>query len=246
MMLDSNDCVGVLAASNSAIRHALEELGIDYCCSGNRSLADAAAAEGLPIQGVIAAIERGSVATEPLNRSWFDRSLRDVITHLRHQHRSVSLEVLARTAVLFELVADERLLDRDLLDPIRQTFHKFVNDITPHTEREENILFPVIEAIEDSWTHGSDLPPRFEGGLRAAIAPNFLEHERINTELRDLRSGRAVLACIDDRLCRQLAWNLEQLERHVHETMNVENFVLYPRAIALEDQLVEQPVAAGA
>lgn len=244
-MLDTNDCVGVLAASNSAVRNALEELGIDYCCSGNRSLADAAAAEGLPLQAVVASIERASMAAEPTQQSWFDASLRDVIAHLRREHLTVSLEVLARTAVLFEVITDAKVLDHELLDPLRQTFHRFVNDLTPHIEREEHILFPILEAIEEAWTRGSEPPPRFEGGLRNAIAPNFIEHDRINDELRELRSGRALLACIDDRTSQQLSRNLEQLERHLHRMMNIENFVLYPRAIALEDQLVEEPVLAG-
>lgn len=225
-MLDPNDSVGVLAASNSTLRNALEDLGIDYCCSGNRSLADAAAAEGLPVRSVLTAIERACATTEPRQRSWFDASLHDVIAHLRTLHRNVSLESLAKTAVLFELVAESRVLDDELLDPIRQTFHRFVNDVVPHAEREENILFPILETA-----------PR-DGGLRRTLMANHLEHERINDELRELRSGRAVLACIDDRNCRRLTAALQEIERQVHETINLENFVLYPRALEIEEQLV--------
>jgi iron-sulfur cluster repair protein YtfE (RIC family) len=36
--------------------------------------------------------------------------------------------------------------------------------------------------------------------------------------------------CIDDRVCRRLASHLQDLERDLHEVMNLENFVLYPRA----------------
>lgn len=244
-MLDTNDSVGILAASNSAIRKALEELGIDYCCSGNRSLFDAAAAEGLPIQGVLAAIEREAVAAGPPQKAWADRSLRELIAYLRHDHRELSLESLAHGAVLFELIAEGRLLDSDLLDPLRQAFHKFVNDLTPHIEREEHILFPIIEAMEESWTRGTPPPPRFEGGLRSVVASITLEHDRLNEELRHFRSGRALVACIDDRSCRRLEQQLERLERHLHESMNLENFVLYPRAIALEDSLSESTVAPG-
>lgn len=245
-MPDFHDSVGVLAASDSAIRNALEDLGIDYCCSGDRSLADAAAAEGLPVQRVHDAIERGRVATEPIRKSWFDASLRELIAYLHLDHRCVAIEVLAKTAVLFELIAEAHVMDPELLEPLRQTFHRFINDIVPHVEREEHILFPIIDGLEEAWTHGTEAPPRFEGGLRTAIAPNFLEHDRMNSELRELRSGRALLACIDDRNCRRLASALEQLERHLHETMNLENFVLYPRAVAMEDQLFERPVPTPA
>lgn len=244
-MLDTNDRVGELAAGNPAIRKALEELGIDYCCSGNRSLFDAAAAEGLPIQGVLAAIERETVAAGPPQKPWADRSQRELIAYLRHQHREVSLESLAHSAVVFELVAEGMLLDDDLLDPLRQAFQKFVNDLTPHIEREEHILFPIIEAMEEAWTRGAPPPPRFEGGLRAVVGKIAFEHESLNESLRQFRSGRALLACIDDRGCRTLSHQLERLERHLHESMNLESFVLFPRAIALEDQWSETTVASG-
>jgi len=245
-MLDPNDPVGVLAASNSALRNALEDLGIDYCCSGNRSLADAAAAEGLPVRSVLAAIERVTVTTEPTHRPWADASVRDVVAHLQSQYDRMSLESLAKIAVLFEVVADARVLDAELLEPVRQTFHRFVNDVVPHREREHHILFPILIGLEESWNRAGEQPPRFEGGLRHVVAENFLEHERMNEELRELRSGRALLACIDDRNCRRLAAALQQLEAAMHETVNLENFVLFPRALAIEDQLTEHLVAVGA
>ena len=89
-------------------------------------------------------------------------------------------------------------------------------------------------------------PPRFEGGLRAAIAPVCLEHQKLSESLRRFRTGRALLACIDDRVCRRLENHLRELERDLHEAMNLENFVLYPRAIELEDQLSEARVPAHA
>ena len=236
--------VGVLAAEHPRLRVVLEELGIDYCCSGNRSLADAAAAEGLPIQRVMDELARAPQAAGPYNVIWFDKSLAQVMEHLRGHHRAVSLEVLARCAVLFEIVGEARLLDAELLEPLRQAFHKFINELTPHIEREKRIIFPFIETMEEAWERNTPPPPRFEGGLRAAVAPICLEHESLNEALRQFRAGRALLVCIDDRSCRHLANHLRDLERELHEAMNLENFVLYPRAIDLEDQLCTGAVLA--
>jgi regulator of cell morphogenesis and NO signaling len=121
-----------------------------------------------------------------------------------------------------------------------------VNELMPHSEREQKILFPYIEAMEEAWERGTPPPPRFEGGLRAAIAPLCLEHERLSESLRHFRAGRALLVCIDNRACRRLAVHLQELERDLHEAMNLENFVLYPRGIELEDQLWSVVVPAHA
>jgi regulator of cell morphogenesis and NO signaling len=245
-MLDSKCSVGVLAAEHPRLRAVLEELGIDYCCSGNRNLADAAAAEGLPIQQVLDEIARAPMAAGPHNVVWFDKSLAQVIEHVTAHHAAASIEVLARSAVLFELIAEAKLLDAELLEPLRQSFHQFINELTPHIEREQRILFPYIEAMEEAWERGTPPPPRFEGGLRTAIAPVCLEHEALNESLRRFRAGRVLLICIDDRSCRHLANHLRDLERDLHEAINLENFVLYPRAIELEDQLCSAAVSARA
>ena len=147
------------------------------------------------------------------------------------------MESLARGAVLFELIAEGRLLDPEILEPMRHEFHQFVNELVPHNEREQRILFPYIETMEEAWERGSPPPPRFEGGLRTALIPVSLAHNALSESLRRLRAGRALLVCIDDRTCRRLAAHLQEVERDLHETMNLENFVLYPRAIELEDQL---------
>jgi regulator of cell morphogenesis and NO signaling len=243
-MLDMKTSVGVLAASHPRLRAVLEELGVDYCCSGNRTLADAAAAEGLPIQRVMEEIGRAPEAAGPHNVVWFDKSLVELMKHVSEHHRGLALEPLARAAVLFDIVAEEKLIDAEVLDPLRQTFQKFVNDLIPHIEREERIVFPAIEAVEEEWEHGTPPPPRFEGGLRAVLAPLYLEHDALNTALRQFRNGRVLLSCIDHRSCRQLAHRLRDIEHDLHEAMNLENFVLFPRAIALEDQLCNSTVMA--
>ncbi len=236
-MLDTETRVGVLAAEHPRLRTVLEELGIDYCCSGNRNLADAAAAEGLPVQRVVEEIARAPEAVGPHSVIWFDRSLRQLMEHIADHHSAVSLESLARGAVLLDLIAEAKAIDPQILDPLHHEFHEFVNVLVPHSEREQRILFPYIEALEEAWERGSPLPPRFEGGLRAAIAPVCLDHEVLSDSLRRLRAGRVLLACTDDRGCLRLAAHLRQVERDLHEAMNLENFVLYPRAIEMEDQL---------
>ena len=175
-----------------------------------------------------------------LDMTRLDRSLGQLIAHITEHHRAVSLESLARGAVLFDLIAEANALDPEILDPLRREFYELVNTLVPHNEREQRILFPNIEAMEEAWERGTPLPPRFEGGLRAAIAPVCLDHQALSDSLRRLRAGGAVLACSDDRGCLRLAMHLQQIERDLHEAMNLENFVLYPRAIELEDQLSER------
>jgi regulator of cell morphogenesis and NO signaling len=245
-MLDTNRSVGALAAEHPRLRAVLEELGIDYCCSGNRNLADAAAAEGLPIQRVMEEIARSPEAAGPRGGVWLDKPLAQIVDHIADRHRAVSLESLARGAVLFELIAEAKLLDPELLEPMRHAFHELINELIPHSEREQRILFPYIESLEEAWERGTQPPPSFKDGLGAALAPVYLQHQTLNESLRRLRAGRALLACIDDPLCRRLAAHLQEVERDLHEAMNLENFVLYPRGIELEEQLLRAPVLVQA
>jgi hypothetical protein len=94
----------------------------------------------------------------------------EVIAYLELQSERLSMELLAKTAVLFDLIVDARLLDLELIEPIRQTFHRFVNDLVPHRERERNLLFPMIER------HDAGLPRVIERA--AASSPRSKRSRR--------------------------------------------------------------------
>jgi regulator of cell morphogenesis and NO signaling len=202
-MVDPTVSAGLLAASDRKLRAVLEALGVDYVCSGERSLADAAAAEGIGVDRILAALshESGTVAEPP--PSWFEATLPELAGHIREDVNPCTLDLLAGAAFRFEGVG-AAFFSRE-----RETFRELVRSVTRHIEREERELLPLLDANR-----------RVPHGL---VFESFLEHEKINSLLRKLRDRGPLTAALDEQLTR--------IERHLHETMNFENFILIPRAL---------------
>jgi regulator of cell morphogenesis and NO signaling len=205
--------VAKLADEVPGAMEVLESFGVDYACAGELSLEDAAYAEGIEPEVIIAKL-RKLKAVENLT-TWGDRSLRDLIRHLGAQHHHFVRDVLARLS--FRL-AD---LDAEEMRPMRVAVARIAELLLPHLHREEADVFPAIAALED-------------------------EHLVIAVRLREVRDLRLKLEWNDDLplRCREVLESVATLEANLHEYLFLENAILFPRALAMDEQ-VAVAVAMG-
>jgi regulator of cell morphogenesis and NO signaling len=235
-MIDHRVPAGTLAATNQQLRDVLEDLGIDYCCSDKRTVEDVAAAQGVAMNDLETAI---GLATEDVtvpHEEWRTESLTALIAHLEVGHATKAAAV-SRIAALAEMVgpATSRQVAFGVL---RAAFHRLIIELMPHTEREERVIFPFVLAMEAASEQGATPPQRSRGDLRSLLHPIAGEHRRIQSALSELRSARLELHLDEqDEMALRLFAELRNLTREIHHLMNLETFVLFPRAIALEEKL---------
>ncbi|HSP16568.1 MAG TPA: DUF542 domain-containing protein [Thermoanaerobaculia bacterium] len=236
-MLNGKQSLGVMAATDPKLRRVLERLGIDYVSCGDATLEDAAASEGLSVSAIEKELEREPVIDERRVAS-NGTPLTITLDVLRREHRTVISDLLWRTSMQFDLIHDRHLLEQPAFHAMRIRFEGLVTKIAAHIEREDEIAFPLIAAMESAWIHGTEPPPPIGGGLRRMVASVYMQHAGVNSDLKALRGDRRWLEAASTHPdCTRLIENLTALEKQLHETMNLENFVIYPAAIALEDQL---------
>jgi regulator of cell morphogenesis and NO signaling len=237
MRIDGRMPITSIAADLPGAIAVFEALGLDYACAGNRSLVDAARAEGIDAEVVIASLRR--LGTAEHAQSWHDRPLSDLVRYLVAQHhRFVRDEVGALALRLADLCATYGAVDPDLI-AIRAAFTRLADLLLPHLHREEQSIFLAIEAMESTWqsNEGDAFPHDLAGHIRELT----VEHGMISAQLRTLRELRMPLG-VANGLAPRVAAMLEELaalEAHLHEYMFLENCVLFPRALALEAELQE-------
>lgn len=236
IMIDLSVPAGMLAASNPRLRCVLEDLGIDYCCSEDRTVQDVAAAEGVTVNDLEAAIGLASEEEPAPHEAWLEESLSALIAHLEFGHATKAAAV-SRISTLFEVVAPAT--SRQVaFGVLRAAFHELIIELMPHTQREEIVIFPFVLAMESAVLNQTPLPERPPGGLRALVHPLSGEHQQIHTALSKMRSAALDLHVhVRDESGRRLVSELRDLSREVHEFMNLEMFLLVPRAMALEERL---------
>lgn len=215
----SQETVGTLAAARPRSVRVFQRHHIDFCCGGDRPLAEACAERGLDPAVVLAEIEAEEAKSATQDRRWTDAPLPELIDHIvaRH-HRPLDAE-LPRLEELLRIVVDVHGSGHPELAAMLRVYLQLEEEVLPHMASEENDLFPRIRAgqrVDDA---------------RAAMRD---EHEAVGAllhELRDHADGWRV----PDGACgtwRALWRGLSELEADLLMHIHLENNVLLPRACA--------------
>lgn len=219
--------LGELVAESPARAAVLDRFGLDYCCHGERRLADACAAAGLDPATVAADLETVAApgtADHPTDPA----ALADYIEATHHGYLHAELPELDALA---DKVAGVHGGRHPELADVRRLVAEVRADLEPHLLKEERVLFPAIRALSSGTR---EFP---FGTVRNPIRMMSLEHERAGELLAQLRSVTGAYRVPADGCAsyRSLYERLEALESDTHRHIHLENNVLFPAAVALED-----------
>lgn len=240
--------VGELAAEMPVSIRVFEAWKIDYCCGGATPLADACARAGKTVDQFVEAIESAVVIPDGVARDWSRETLPGIAAHLvdaYHGYTRAELETLRPLAEKVLGVHGER---HDELAGVMATVLDLTNDMLPHMLKEEQVLFPYVEQLEQATAAGTAPPTPFFGTVKNPVRNMMLEHDRVGellARMRTLTNDYTVPhdACFSYR---ELYRRLAEFEARTHEHVHIENNVYFPRAVELEERAGSTPQFAHA
>jgi regulator of cell morphogenesis and NO signaling len=238
MSVTAEKTVRELALENPAATRVFEKLGIDYCCGGNKSLEEACRAANLPMSGVLDSLEiaEHSALAVTNNRNWPTEPLADLVAHINNTHHKYTREELARLAPLFDKVCSVHGRNHPELLQVRTSFQGLSQELTMHMMKEEMVLFPYIVRMEESvLQHEPVLPPPF-GSVQNPVSMMQHEHDSAGNALRAMREASCGYTLPGDACVsyQTLYHALSEFEADLHQHIHLENNILFPRAIAME------------
>ncbi len=225
--------IGELVAQHPRYACVLEQHGIDFCCGGKATLADACKSKGLNVEMLLEQLALVDLRVQISNElDWTGTSLKLLINHIiETYHNPLRLE-LCRILPLAEKVARVHGEKHPEMIEVLNIFEQFKEELETHMQKEELILFPSIAASE-----AQKGMQRFGcgGGIEQPIAMMTKEHDDAGEALCALRRLTNSFtppedACTSFKL---LLTSLAQLESEMHQHVHKENNILFPRAIAL-------------
>ncbi|HEY0591364.1 MAG TPA: hemerythrin domain-containing protein [Thermoanaerobaculia bacterium] len=163
--------------------------------------------------------------------NWRDAAPSALIDHILATHHKFTRDELARLGGLGGAVRELHQERHPELILVDQLIGKLAADLTPHMQKEEMILFPFIEALENGTQ-----PPFGPPSVAMPVNVMNLEHERAEgllAELRCVTSGYNLPeeACLSWRALYEGLQNFEaDLQQHIH----LETNVLFPKALEME------------
>jgi regulator of cell morphogenesis and NO signaling len=197
--------LGDLVAERPGVAPTLDRLGLDYCCHGDRTIAEAAEVAGLDVAAVVDALDAAPASDLRGDTAWTSLDVAALADKVRTVHGSRHPE----------------------LDEVAHLVDAIAADLEPHLLKEERILFPAIRAIaggQREFPFGS-----VENPIRAMSSEHDAAGDLL-ARLRAVTSGYAVPAdgCASYQ---SLYQRLEALELDTHLHIHKENHSLFPRAI---------------
>ena len=162
-----------------------EELGIDYCCGGQKPLEEACASAQVPLGDVLQKLE--AAACQPAaaaSRDWSQASQTELIEHILGTHHVYTKQELPRLEQLMEKVCSVHGQNHSELREIQQTFLELSAELHSHLQKEEQILFPYLVQTE----RGEKVESCF-GSVQYPIRMMMSEHDNAGVALRQMRSA---------------------------------------------------------
>jgi regulator of cell morphogenesis and NO signaling len=224
-----------LAVTVPGATRVFEKLGIDYCCGGNRTLADACVKAKVPVEEVTASLAQAEARLEDAP-DWQAASLTALINHIVGKHHTFMKTELPRLEKLLHKVCAVHGERHPELLKLKTAFQELKEELEPHLLKEEQALFPYLTNLEEAVANHAAVPRAFFGTVPNPVRMLSLEHDaagELLAEMREITNHYAVPAeaCVSYQTLYQA---LTELEADLHQHIHLENNLLFPKAIAAE------------
>jgi regulator of cell morphogenesis and NO signaling len=226
-----------IALENPAAIRVFEKFGIDYCCGGRKPLAQACEERALEPAAVLAAIAGAAREPSAPSADWTTASLESLCAHIVSTHHAYVRAEIPRLEQFAQKVVSRHGAAHPELLPIQQLVASLGEDLLQHLEKEEVILFPYIVNLERNLASCGPRSLACFGAVRNPVRVMMAEHDAAGAALAEIRSLSHDFtppegACPTYRGFYQA---LSDFERDLHQHVHLENNILFPRAISLEE-----------
>jgi regulator of cell morphogenesis and NO signaling len=240
--------VGQFVTARPSRSRVFQRLGIDFCCGGTLSLAEACKRRGLDAsQTLDMLLIEDAVAPEQANPATM--SLADLCDHIESTHHAYLRTELPRLSGMVRKVTAVHGERHPWLAEMAAIFERFATQMGVHMMKEEVILFPALRKLERAARGGL-----MTGSLDAIAAPIRVmesEHDGAGDDMSRMKtlSNGFIPPADACTTFRAMLDGLRELEEDLHMHVHKENNVLFPRALALAghaDQRAARYLAAEA
>ena len=241
MTINTNKTVREIAVEVPSATRVFEKLGIDYCCGGGKGLGDACLQAKLPVDQVLRDLEQAEssrIARQENARDWSREPLADVIGEIVQKHHAFVKAEIPRLSSLAAKVSSKHGEHHPETLKVNELFGALADELSMHLMKEEQILFPYMIRMEEAVVAKEPMiPSSCFGTVQNPIHMMVSEHDSAGETLRALRESTADYKVPDDACTsyRTLYTGLLEFEADLHQHIHLENNILFPRAVAMEE-----------
>lgn len=239
-VINNNDQkeIGQFVAEDFRTAAIFSKHGIDFCCRGNRTVEEVCEKNELDANALLDELEAvlTSKSDQSIDyKSWPTDLLIDYIEKKHHRYVEAKIPVLLQFLDKLCRVHGERHPE---LFKINALFTASAGELAAHMKKEELVLFPFVKKmVAATLNQGAVEAPHF-GTVENPIEMMKHEHDNEGVRFREIAEltnnyNPPVDACNTFRVTYAM---LEEFEQDLHLHIHLENNILFPKAIKLEQQ----------
>ena len=239
MTISSNSLVKEVVKLNFKTALLFQTNNIDYCCGGNKTISDACKETGINEEQLIRQLETLITQKDPDSEYIDNLTLGDLADYIVKRHHSYVRESIPVLKKNLEKICQVHGEHHPELFEIRELFTGSAGDLTMHMQKEEIMLFPFIKRLESVKMKNSPLPRTPFGSVSNPIGMMMAEHQNEGDRFGEISKLSNNYRLPEDACTtygvtfRQLSDFEDDLHRHIH----LENNILFPKAIELENEI---------
>jgi regulator of cell morphogenesis and NO signaling len=243
-MITANNSVSDMVRNDYRIADVFKKWGINYCCGGDMPLKDVCESKQLNEGEVRADIEKALKKVHISNKVEFEEwpidFLIDYILFVHHAYLKQTLPALKNNVVSYISSHKKKY---PYLVPVQEAFEDLEDAITEHMVEEEEIVFPYLKQIYNTYKRKETYGHLFVRTLRKPLKKVIeSDHFRILSLLSQLRNVTNNYT-FNSEACTNLQvlyHKLHELDMDMVQHKYLENEILFPKVMIMEKELSEQ------
>lgn len=236
-MQDAHKTLGEFVTERFNRARLFEELGIDYCYNGHKPLALVCAEENLNLKEVLSKIQALDERTPEVNaNSLANISLSALVDQITQEHHLFLKKELSHLTNLLEHLLARSCPEKQTdLWRLKVLFSVYSSNLVLHIEKEEQILFSNIKALESSALTGDTAIQLNCDLIKHPVGQTCREHEKLKEEFQNFKA--LIMQFVPSEDAAGTYWEIVNLFAKIEHDLSVhlhkENNMLFPKALQL-------------
>jgi len=238
MNITKENTVAELVAQDYRVASVFKKNGIDFCCNGNRTISDVCNQQNIIEEQLIgdlkSVMEQSSSSAIDYN-SWPLDLLADYVEKKHHRYVEKAIPEILPYLEKITRVHGGRHSE---LEEVLILFKDCAGELTKHMKKEELILFPFIRKMVKAEAANTKAAAPF-GTVQNPISQMMHEHDIEGERLRKIAALTNNYTLPEDgcNTYKVTLSLLKEFEDDLHLHIHLENNILFPKSVLLEEQL---------
>jgi len=243
-VINENSCAADIVKEHYRTANVFRKYGIEYCCGARWPLKMVLENNELDAAQVMQELtDAARMISIPASLQFTDWSVDFLTKYIINVHHEYLRQTLPQIREHTKKFVAEHLKKYPFLAEVERKVNFLDKTMIPHLLQEEEVIFPYIRQISHAYESQESYASLLVRTLRKPVEELMdEEHDTIERTLSQLREMTGNYqapenACTSHRLAYSM---LKELDDDLVQHMYLENEILFPKAIAMEKELLDR------